>query len=223
MQNTVIKLELAYGVEGFFSVPNSGFGHTSDEQPLPYLEKNGCALTPRFGGEEFFAESNNQSLPLPKGKLRNEWPISQKVFNLFRRRINIYWRNLFLSPTRTDKQFLFIEQLNYLPNCNGFMGDSPLINFERKFINNQSELIVTDKIYFKKNIAFDDFYYAMVPVIKCDKQTLQIDVIVNVEQNYFYKIQSSTGWSQVSCKKLKNATFKSGDVLDVTLVYRVKA
>lgn len=218
----IIKIKLSESIQGFWAVPLSGYGHTADEQPMPYLENEGIALTPRFGGEENKTESNNESLPLPKGKLKTKWPLAQRIFNLFRRRINIYWRNVFKTHTRIDKQFLFIEQLNYQEIKNGFKGECPLVTFVRTFEIEETVLIVKDIITFKKNVEFTEFEYAMTPILRCNaKKTTHIDSDVDVEQNHVYPIQSSTGLAEMKSKKLENTIFKKGQLLEVRFRYKV--
>ena len=101
--------QLADGVEAVWAVPSSGFGHVADELPLPFLTRSGLEQTPRFGGEESELISGQLSLPAPYGYLDRPWPWQQRLFNLPRRRANIYWRNLFLSRCNPQRFFSFLE------------------------------------------------------------------------------------------------------------------
>jgi len=92
-----------------WAVPLSGFGHTADEQPMPYIQINSQEVTPRFGGEERFTICGMTSLPLPYGKLGQRWPISHALHNFSRRKANIYWRNIFKTKNRKDKMFFLLS------------------------------------------------------------------------------------------------------------------
>jgi hypothetical protein len=219
----VKRFKLSKGIEGFWSVPTSGYGHTADEQPLPYMELGGVPLTPRFGGEEAFETSNNDSLPLPYGFLRDEWPIKQKIFNLFRRRINIYWRNLFKSRCRVDKKFLFIEQMNFEAMNFGFVGESPVARFERAFQINKTSIIVHDKIVLKQKISFQEFVVLSIPTLCCEqkKKILKAHILDSFEgaSSRTKKIQSSTGWADVTEMFYKQKIFRKNDVLNISYQY----
>lgn len=215
---TVYKETLKCGAEVVWSVPLSGFGHVADEQPLPYIHFNGIELTPRYGGEEALTSSSIQSLPLPYGKLKKKWPIQQRLFNLTRKKINIYWRNIFATFCKNDNIFHFLEQLNFIGNQKGFIGVSPLLVFSRSFEFNNDGVTVNDKIKFLKNIEFEYFYlstYAEFPNSFCKIQ-------VNQDTNNDKVISSSTGKAIWKAKLLNNVKFKAGEEVSWQYQYQIK-
>ncbi|TDM56046.1 hypothetical protein [Aliivibrio fischeri] len=207
---TVYKEKLKCGAEVIWSVPLSGFGHVADEQPLPYIHFNGIELTPRYGAEEALIPSSIQSLPLPYGKLKKNWPIQQRLFNLTRKKINIYWRNLFKTFCRKDKMFYFLEQLQYKSIIDGFVGESPLIKYTRKFEIGTDWVIVRDRVFFKKKMEFD---YCHISPICFFEDCKNIDIIVSLQTNYKKEVSSSTGKAICLSKKNENITFKNNEVL----------
>jgi len=107
----IFQHKLDGGASVIWAVPLSGYGHIADEQPLPYIHYKGNELTPRFGGEEGQAGCGLHTTGLPWGTLKNRWPLSQRIFNTFRRNINIYWRNIFVSRCRAENFFIFLNNL----------------------------------------------------------------------------------------------------------------
>lgn len=141
-----------------WAIPSSGFGHAADEQPLPYIRYKGKSLSPRFGGDESLSMAGYDSLPLPRFNLINGWPLSQQFFNLRRRRVNIYWRNIFKNPCNKDGAFLFAEQLNYRATADGFVGVCPLVKHLRRFKVEGNRIGVFDEIRFQKSLCFEQFF-----------------------------------------------------------------
>ncbi len=113
--------------------PTSGFGKACDEQPLPFVVGPRGEETPRFGGEAGAQDTGVETLPLPGGRLAQSWPWSQRLFNLPRRRVNLYWRYLFETRTPAEGDFYFAEQLNFHNTRGGFAGSCPLVRFWRRF------------------------------------------------------------------------------------------
>ncbi|WP_339067883.1 hypothetical protein [Teredinibacter turnerae] len=148
MKGVVIR-SLPNGAEMVWAVPTGGFGHAADEQPLPYIRFKGCSITPRYGGDESFSDAGYASLPLPRFTLVGPWPLRQKLFNFFRKRINIYWRNLFASVCRKNGDFFFGEQLNYKLVKDGFYGKSPIVLHIRKFDVLKSQIRIIDVVEFR--------------------------------------------------------------------------
>lgn len=215
---TVYKKKLKCGAEVVWSVPLSGFGHVADEQPLPYIHFNGVELTPRYGAEEALITSSIESLPLPYGKLKNNWPIQQRFYNLIRKRINIYWRNIFSTFCRNDKLFYFIEQLKFTGNRHGFCGKSPLLIFDRSFTFSDDCITVNDKIKFLERIEFEYLHvspYAEFLISSCEIQ-------VNQDINNEKLISSSTGKAIWKSKLLNNVIFNSGEEISWQYQYQIK-
>jgi hypothetical protein len=216
---TVYKDTLKCGAEVIWSIPLSGFGHVADEQPLPYIHHNGIELTPRYGGEEALTASSIESLPLPYGKLKESWPFKQKTFNLIRKKINIYWRNIFATFCRNDKMFYFLEQLKFTGNDRGFVGASPLLIFSREIIISDNGLIVNDKISVLKAIEFEYFHispYAELPNTLCE---IQVSRNINNEK----QISSSTGKAIWKSELMKNVKFNAGEEIKWQYLYQIKS
>lgn len=205
-----------------WAVPLSGYGHVADEQPLPYIQCGNLALTPRFGGEEDNNATGIASLPLPYGKLSGAWPLSQRLFNLPRRRVNIYWRNIFNSFTRTDGNFYFAEQLHYSGDTNGFSGRSPLLSYERRFIVEKNSLIVSDQITALRDICFA--YLMCCPWAEFgDEKTRALCTIKpSLEPNHVMAIESSTGSAYLNSQRRESVHFHLGDTMNWHVRYCVK-
>ncbi len=196
--------------EGFWAIPTSGYGHLCDEQPLPYLRNNYGDLTPRLGGENNENNYSSEIIPLPYGKLTNKWPIIQRIFNINRRKINIYWRNIYKSRCNPERIFFFYDQLNYKPIENGFKGESPLVFIKRIFSVSKIDILIEDKIIFKENIKFDYFHLNSY----LDLQNEYIRIETTYDCNFFKRFKSSTGnavfrsFIKRNCKFNKNQTIK---------------
>ena len=209
---------LSNGAEGFWATPTSGFGHICDEQPLPYFKYKRKDISPRLGGEEDNYEYTKKIIPLPYGKLKKPWPIKQRIFNINRKRTNIYWRNFFKSNCSRDRLFLFYSQLNFIKIKNSFLGESPLLNFERKFILKKNNLRVLDTIKFKHNLSFD--YLLVNPLIKQDFDYSNIlKIKTSLKPNKIISFKSSTGPAIYSSHQINNCNFSKGDELNTNIYY----
>lgn len=147
-----------------WAVPTSGFGHLADEQPLPFIYRDGVGLTPQCGGDAALVDCGPTRVGLPYGLLRGNWPLAQRVFNLPRRSLNLYWRNAFKSRSRRDRLFFFHEQLNFVPTASGFQGECPFIRFERRIWPEKGAVTVTDDLVFLKSIDFEWFAPVILPL-----------------------------------------------------------
>lgn len=221
MSNIQHKKILSCGAEVFWLVPTGGFGHVADEQPMPFINNNNKLLTPRFGGEECHQESSIQSIPLPWGVLESDWPRKQRLFNFFRRRVNIYWRNLFDHFCRSDKYFYFSQQLNYAGLKNSFFGHSPMVDFQRTFVYRANSIEVKDVIRFKQNLRFKVFNYAMLPELPCKDIATPCVIQCDVKSNKEMKCSSSTGPLIIKYKELTDVTFSKGYELNVNYQYDI--
>ena len=213
------KHQLDCGAEVVIAIPTGGFGHAADEQPLPYIKQQDYDLTPRFGGDESFLESGYDSLPLPKGKLTTGWPFKQSLFNFYRRRINIYWRNVFKSFNNHKPDFMFARQLNFKSSNNGFIGICPIINFKREFKFGYNVVEVSDFIEFKSTIKFEYFNFAHFASFT--EASTSIEITTDKKPNQQKKMTSSSGKFQLNYHKLKNIQFKKGDLLTSKITYRI--
>jgi len=216
---TVYKDRLKCGAEVVWSIPLSGFGHIADEQPLPYIHHNGLELTPRYGGEEALTASSVESLPLPYGKLKKSWPLKQKIFNLTRKKINIYWRNIFSTFCRNDKVFYFLEQMKFSGNDMGFVGFSPLLIFSREIIADGDSLIINDKLSVVREIEFEYLHispYAELPDSLCD---IKVTQHINNEKS----ISSSTGKATWKSKLLNDVKLNAGEEIKWQYHYQIKS
>lgn len=202
------KKILANGAEVIFAVPTGGYGHIADEQPFPFILHNGIVLTPRYGGEESFEVSGVNSLPLPRGIIER-WPLKQTFFNILRRRVNIYWKNIVRSFNSEKPNFYFSNQLDYCQTKNGFIGYSPIVTFQREVIIQKNTLIIKDAIQFKVNIYFQEFDYAHCPMLVNTVLKPKSDVLFNKIRTY----SSSTGEFELKSKVLKQVQFKRDDFL----------
>ena len=147
-----------------WATPTSGYGHDADEQPLPYLHVGSLELTPRFGGEPGSLPLAFQAVGLPYGFLGTGWPVSQRMFNTPRRRVNLYWKELLRSRCPKDGCFLFRDQLAFKATAEGFRGDSPLISFRRSFRVGAGVIEVRDSISFKVDLRFEPFFPLTIPL-----------------------------------------------------------
>jgi len=216
MKDVVVK-KLANGAQVMWSLPTGGFGHAADEQPLPYIRYKGKSLTPRYGGDESIMQAGYESIPLPSFRLVDGWPLSQKIFNLFRRRINIYWRNLFATLCRPDNKFLFSEQLNYKAIEEGFYGFSPLVSHIRQFEFAKNQISIIDIIEFKVSMRIDEFVVSNSFVedeFLVFRQRAELNSVAR-------RLSSSTGSYQV-CDVYANAlTVRKGFQVRTKQVYEV--
>ena len=216
--NPIKKISLSkFSIEGFWAIPTSGYGNVCDEQPLPYLRNKYGDLTPRLGGE---INENNYSpeiVPLPHGKLTKKWPISQRFFNLNRRKINLYWKNIFKSKCNRKKIFLFFEQLNFRYVKNGFQGDCPLLIMKRFFNISNCNIIVEDEINFKEKIEFD--YFHINPFIEIEKNNLLIET--SYKCNFKKNFKSSTGVGTFRSYLIKNCIFKKNESIKYNYKYNI--
>ncbi len=210
----IFQRKLGGGATVIWATPLSGYGHIADEQPLPYIHYKGNELTPRFGGEEGQVGSEPHTVGLPWGVLKNKWPLKQRIFNIFRKNINIYWRNIFVSRCKVDDFFYFLEQLEYKPSLQGFTGECPLIHFERKFFIEGASVQVEDTIVFKRSVSFEVFYPVNIPLFDSSliKFTSKKSLIKKGNQC------SSAGEAVMHVLKKNNTKFKKGS----TLIYQYK-
>ncbi|AWB66751.1 hypothetical protein C2869_10085 [Saccharobesus litoralis] len=215
-----INTILANGAEVTYAVPTSGYGHLADEQPLPYIRLAGRSLTPRFGGDEPSKECSIDSIPLPFGILDSNWSIKQMLFNLFRRRINIYWRNIFESFNKDNPNFYFLRQLKYRATSEGFEGESPLLLFKRLIRIKKDAVIVEDKIVFKSGVYFKLLKFAHIATFEKDGVDCEINYASH-KQKIIKKCSSSTGSYFLSHYIIRNHMFKAGEVLVSKYVYSI--
>jgi hypothetical protein len=221
MSSGIQRRQLANGTEVVWATPLSGFGHVADEQPLPYLQRAGTELSPRFGGEESDSRCNIASLPMPYGRLATPWPWEQRLFNISRRRVNVYWRNVARSMCRDDLMFFFIEQLKYRATESGFAGVCPLLSYRRNFAINHNTVVVVDAITFKRSMRFNHIFLCpWVDFLKNDS-SIRCTIEPSLSPNYKKEIKSSTGTSSWNAKKILNPQFEAGQTLVWKYIYRV--
>lgn len=216
------KRQLADGTDVIWTVPLSGMGHVADEQPQPYLQRSGLELTPRFGGEERHPQSGLTSLPFPYGYLTHQWPWRQRLFNLPRRRVNIYWRNLFKDPTRADRLFHFLEQLEYCETGHGYRGSSPSVNYQRSFKLTANTIEVNDAIEFKDKLHFSELYLCPWAEFQANDMNSQCLVVPSMVANHSHPISSSTGTAIWHAHKLIDVKYKKGDRITWAYTYHIK-
>lgn len=211
------KIVLNNGAEIIWLCPTGGMGHTADEQPLPFIKFKGNDLTPRYGGEETIPACSNNSLPLPRGINIDTISISHTLYLMFKRRINIYWRNIF-SPIQKERSFVIFNNFKFMKIDNGFVGDCPIIHFERVFEVSGNLILVKDKILFKKKVFFSEFDYAHCSKFQdCDS----LKITSNIEFNEFSKGVSSSGDFITFFHRLNNISFCKGDILTSEIEYMV--
>jgi len=223
----------------FWAVPTSGFGEPCDEQPLPLIVGPDGAETPRYGGQAGWDGTGWETLPLPSGRLAQPWPFSQRLFNLPRRRVNLYWRHAFQSRTPADGQFLFATQLSYRATPSGFVGRCPLVRFERQFRLEDEAIRVVDRIRFRRRLRFATFTPVVIalfpetkkgPGLFCAKHPSgrsgkidQVPFSVCLEVDGFRLTQigclrSSTGDAVLWGERLEDVCFQAGH--ELRRVYR---
>ena len=216
--NEIKKIKYHNEIEGFWAVPTSGFGHLCDEQPLPYLRRKDQDLTPRLGGEINANNYSERIIPLPYGKLSGSWPKKQKFFNFTRRKINIYWKNIFKSRCNKERIFYFYDQLNYKGFKNGFEGKCPILTMKRIFQIEEKRILVKDIINFKENLEFNYFHLNPYIFFKSKKEFVKISTSNNT--NYQESFKSSTGEGVFSSYLIKNCKFKKSEIIRYSYEYK---
>ncbi|NBD19545.1 hypothetical protein GTZ97_02505 [Aquabacterium fontiphilum] len=156
--------QLSPRVTAAWATPTSGYGHVADEQPLPFLTADGLELTPRFGGEPGQPGTERAQLGLPYGVLDQAWPLRQRLFNWPRRRVNLYWRELFRTRTPADGRLLILDQLSFRSTPDGFEGASPILAFRRAISGGPDHLTVVDHLSFRTALRFARFAPVVVPL-----------------------------------------------------------
>ncbi|WP_421312024.1 hypothetical protein [Aeromonas veronii] len=199
--------------DAVWCLPLGGYGHLADEQPLPYIHIDGLEKTPRFGGE-FVAREH---IPMPMGVLNSKWPVKQRIFNLFRKRLNIYWKEIFSSFTRADNHFYLYEQCSYKNTENGFFGSSPIIQFERSFLFEEKVITVNDHLVFKERLNF----HSLVIGQYCTFPVSDVIIESSSEQNFELDFQSSSGSSKIVGTQLNNVVFNPGDEIEWQILYHL--
>jgi len=204
----------------FWAVPTSGYGEPCDEQPLPFIAGPHEAETPRYGGEAGWPGTGWETLPLPSGRLAQPWPLAQRLFNLPRRRVHLYWRNLFRSRTPADRQLLFATQLSFRATRSGFAGRCPLVRFEREFHSEEEAIRVVDRIRFLKRLRFELFTPVVIalfpetPVIESAPSRRPDRLCLEVDGFRLAKLgghRSSTGEAVLWGEQLEDVCFRRGD------------
>ena len=219
MMKDIAFIKLNNGLESFWALPTSGFGNFCDEQPLPYLKFKNIDISPRLGGEVGQNNYDEKVIPLPYGKLKNNWPIKQIIFNFKRKRTNLYWRNLFENRCPKNKLFFFNSQLNFYFKNKNIYGNSPLINFLREFKINEKNIKVIDKIKFKKNLEFD--YLIVNPLIRLNfNSTNLLKIETSLKHNLKINFKSSTGDAIYTSHKINNCKFNKGNEIHTELLYK---
>lgn len=216
------RRKLANGADVVWAVPLSGMGHIADEQPLPYVNCRGVELTPRFGGEESLVESGCESLPLPYGFLASAWPWRQRLFNLPRRRINIYWRNVFRDASRQNGLFHFIEQLKYSEIKQGFVGDCPSLRYQRTFTLENNTIVVNDTLGFKARMHFSELYLCPWAEFQSENDSPECRIKPSLLPNYSRLIKSSTGSAHWRAHKLVNIQYDRGEHIEWSYTYGIE-
>lgn len=213
---------LPEGVEVLWAVPTSGYGHVADEQALPRILDQGLELTPSMSGDP--TQCPPDIIGLPHGKLNQAWPMRQRLFNLPRRSVNLYWREAFQSRCRSDGHFRFWEQLDFQAVPGGFRGRSPVAKFDRQFRLSTRSLIVDDVIEFRSALRFSEFSLLNLPLF--DDWTLQVPSArwVKVESDVAgewsnHRFSSSTGRAALWCLRTFEAGYDRGQVIRSRCTY----
>ena len=214
--------QLADGTDVVWAVPLSGMGHVADEQPLPYLQKQGVELTPRFGGDEQNPQSGLTSLPMPYGYLATAWPWKQRLFNLPRRRAHIYWRNIFKDATRSDRLFHFLDQLDYYETSNGFHGKSPSLIYRRSFTLTANTIEVSDSVEFKDSLHFAVLYLCPWAEFETRNEVNRCRIQPSMKPNHSYTINSSSGMANWHGCRVDDVKYKKGDRLAWAYSYQIE-
>lgn len=217
--------KLDCGASYAWATPLGGFGYIADEQPLPFLTANGIELTPRYGGEETLKECQRNSLPLPQGLLATPRPSAQKLFSLYKRRANIYWRNLFKCIPNNGRNFHFLDQLRYKDTINGFLGESPSITFQRIFATNAKGISSSDTITFKKSLKFKSFEIAHFAKFQDQSPSSfrSTSITSSLQPNRSRQIASATGLATLHYHCLTDPRFEPGQKIDYTIKYQIHA
>ncbi len=209
--------------EVVWATPTSGYGHLADEQPLPFIYFRGLGITPQFGGEVGWVECGPTRLGLPYGLLSQSWPLAQRVFNIPRRSLNLYWRNAFSSRCRTDRLFFLHEQLDFAPIGSGFRGTCPLMHFERTFHLGKGVAKVRDVLVFRKALDFAWFAPVVLPLFNewgVNGDRLPRVDVGNIELNSAGAQCSAAGTAALWTEKLEQASFAAGERLERYYSYR---
>ena len=206
-----------------WATPSSGYGHVADEQPLPYVHRAGIELTPRFGGEESSPGCRPEITGLPSGVLAQPWPVAQRVFNLSRRTVNRYWRNLLRSRTPRGPEFLFIHQLDFRPIVDGYIGTCPLLRFRRQIGVADSCIRVDDDLLFRRQMQFSVLDLVVVPLFpdwRTDREGSRRLECDGFRVKPLCPQESSAGCATVWVERLVNVSFGVGDRVKRRYTYR---
>ena len=219
----IVRYRIDATTDVLWATPTSGYGYVADEQPLPYVHRAGIELTPRFGGEETIACCAFETVGLPHGILATSWPVVQRWFNLPRRAVNLYWRNILQSRTRPDRRFLFMHQLDFKPIPDGFIGHCPMACFERRFIFESAGVRVEDMLTFRLNIRFSQFYPVVIPLF--EEWSIDSSSPLRLECTGFQlepcgMQQSSSGMAILWVERLRDVVFAAGERLERSYTYR---
>jgi hypothetical protein len=201
----------------FWAVPTSGFGEPCDEQPLPLVVGPDGAETPRYGGQAGWEGTGWETLPLPSGRLAQPWPLSQRLFNLPRRRVNLYWRHVFRSRTPADGQFLFATQLSFRATPSGFAGRCPLVRFGRQFRLEDEAIRVVDRMRFRRRLRFATFTPVVIALLPETPERVCLEVD-GFRLAQIGDIRSSTGDAVLWGERLEDVCFSRGD--EIVRTYR---
>lgn len=206
-----------------WATPTSGFGHLSDEQPLPYIHHQGVAITPMVGGDASLPDCGPATLGLPFGLLSQQWPVAQRLFNLTRRPINLYWRNVFKSRCSSDQLFYLHQQLHFTATPSGFRGACPLMQFERSFAVTAGRVHVTDILLFRKTLKFERFALVVLPLFsewRINGKTLPVLETTGFELQPSGLQRSAAGTATLWLEQMSQKTFVAGDLLQREYSYR---
>lgn len=219
----IARRHIGAGTEVAWATPTSGYGHVADEQPLPYIHRDGLELTPRFGGEESLPTCAPETAGLPRGILAEGWPTRQRLFNVTRRSANLYWRNLFRSRTPADRRFLFLHQLDFRPRDDGFVGACPLLRLERRFLVGAQAVEVRDTVTFERPVRFSSLDLVVVPLF--GDWAVGDDGPRRLECAGFRLArgqpqQSSAGSATLWVERLERPSFEAGERVERRYTYR---
>jgi hypothetical protein len=117
--------------------------------------------------------------------------------------------------------FYFLDQLEYKDGRDGFVGQSPLMNYSRAFAIEGNAVKVSDVLTFKSRINFHELFLCPWAELESSDSDFRCQISTSLLANHSYPIQSSTGSARWHAHKITDALFKKGDQLTWTYLYQV--
>ncbi|CQR46230.1 hypothetical protein BN1058_00483 [Paraliobacillus sp. PM-2] len=194
-------------------------GYWTNDLPIPFICYNKVNLTPTYGGEQFGSVLYSpESIPLPHGTVYKR---SHSVKQLLK--LNL--KRILKKPI--NNSLYFRDELKYKLLNNKLVGKSKIIKHIRDYEFKETEIIINDKIFFRRNIEFEEFqplklFFYNLTKINDKKFISEIEgqkLEVSFEQGKYYisdnNHYSPLGEVKMLGTELKNVKYNKGDILSI--------